>query len=240
MSHFTVAVFTKDPEQVESLLAPYDEGLHVAPYIKYTRQQAIEYVRSNFESMKDASDDECYEWLAEDFRGDGMIDTFGNLLSAYNPNSKWDWWTEGGRWDDYLKLLDGSRSNSALCSEVDFSYNKHVYDDAIRFWEEYVEGNIGDVDKHQDEDFDFRRMYKPEYYIDRFKTKEAYAIDLASVKTYAFVDATGVWHQTGEMGWWGIDNATNESRSTYNELFDQYVEYAKQNNLYITVVDCHI
>ena len=32
----------------------------------------------------------------------------GKYETTYNPNSKWDWWEIGGRWDG--KLMDGSRS----------------------------------------------------------------------------------------------------------------------------------
>lgn len=42
MSHFITLVFTKENGRtVEELLAPYDENIVYAPYVLYTREQAI-------------------------------------------------------------------------------------------------------------------------------------------------------------------------------------------------------
>ena len=132
MSHFTVLVFTKeDGKTVDELLAPYDEHIEYAPYVKYTKQQAIDHVRKEIEDFKHGlyaeylkdpvayeknchssahfdymknifpqklewTDEECYEDLRKYYEDD-MVDANGNLLSTYNPNSKWDWYSVGGR-----------------------------------------------------------------------------------------------------------------------------------------------
>lgn len=44
----------------------------------------------------------------------------GDLLSTYNPNSKWDWYSVGGRWNKYIKTLDGEQVNEAYVNEVDW------------------------------------------------------------------------------------------------------------------------
>lgn len=41
MSHFTVAVITANKNKIEKMLAPYDEGLEVAPYIDETKEELI-------------------------------------------------------------------------------------------------------------------------------------------------------------------------------------------------------
>lgn len=41
MSHFTVAVITANKNKIERMLAPYDEGLEVAPYIDKTKEELI-------------------------------------------------------------------------------------------------------------------------------------------------------------------------------------------------------
>jgi hypothetical protein len=41
MSHFTVAVFSKEGQTIESLLAPFDENITVERYVKYTKEQLI-------------------------------------------------------------------------------------------------------------------------------------------------------------------------------------------------------
>lgn len=45
MSHFTVAVITAKKEKLEEMLAPYDEGLEVEPYIERTKKEIIEKAR---------------------------------------------------------------------------------------------------------------------------------------------------------------------------------------------------
>jgi hypothetical protein len=42
------------------------------------------------------------------------------------------------------------------------------------------------------------------------------------------------------MGWWGLDDATAESREKFLESFEAFLEEAKAQNLLITIVDCHI
>ena len=85
MSHFTVAVFHRPDQTIEELLAPYDESLRVEKYINFTRKEAIDYVRANHRHMADASDDECWHYMADD-AGEGMVDEEGNIYSTYNIN----------------------------------------------------------------------------------------------------------------------------------------------------------
>ena len=50
MSHFITLVFTKENGRtVEELLAPYDENIVYAPYVLYTREQAIAKIRKEIE-----------------------------------------------------------------------------------------------------------------------------------------------------------------------------------------------
>ena len=53
MSHFITLVFTKENGRtVEELLAPYDENIVYAPYVQYTREQAIAKIRKEIEDYK--------------------------------------------------------------------------------------------------------------------------------------------------------------------------------------------
>ena len=45
MSDFTVAVITAKKEKLEEMLAPYDEGLEVEPYIERTKKEIIKKAR---------------------------------------------------------------------------------------------------------------------------------------------------------------------------------------------------
>ena len=47
MSHYTVLVVTKDGDY-ESALAPFDENLEVAPYVRETKEELIEKEKERF------------------------------------------------------------------------------------------------------------------------------------------------------------------------------------------------
>lgn len=215
MSHFITLVFTKENGRtVEELLAPYDENIVYAPYVLYTREQAIAKIRKEIEDYKNGfyaeylsnpkkyeeshsnvehinylknkfpkklewTDDECYEDMKGRFDED-MIKLNGDLLSTYNPNSKWDWYTIGGRWNNYLKTLSGKTTNEDYVSKID--------------WEDIL--------------------------------------------PFAFVTPIGEWHERGKMGWWACvfnEKATDNWKSEFKEFLDNLDE-----DTIVTVVDCHI
>lgn len=226
MSHFTVYVFSKDNgNDIEDLLAPYDENIEMSPYVKYTKTQAIAKARKDIEDYKNSlyaefladpeaykkkardrndnerynahidylenefpkrlewTDDECYEEEAYWFREDGMIDDDGNLLSTYNPKSKWDWYAIGGRWSGGLVMKDGKEVDDALVSKID--------------WD---------------------------------KTEIP----------FAFVTPDGEWHERGEMGWWCCVSNEKEIVDWEEEFRAAVKELSEDKDIYVTLVDCHI
>lgn len=213
MSHFTVAVFHREDQDIEELLAPYDENIEYEPYIKYTKEEAIQSVRKDIEEYKNTryakyladpeeyekdsnpdhvrylrevfpkklnwSDEECYEYLAQ-YYNDDMKDKEGNLYSTYNPDSKWDWYTVGGRWNGELTNKDGMQTNEDYVSELVFP-----------------------------EDF----------------------------STFAVVLPDGSWHEAGEMGWWCM--VANEKDDWYDTYKEKFLDAADPDWI-LTMVDCHI
>ena len=53
MSHFSVAVIHKADQDIEELLAPYDENLEVEPYIGRTVQEMINDAKKRVEHAKE-------------------------------------------------------------------------------------------------------------------------------------------------------------------------------------------
>ena len=120
MSHYTVAVVTQEypkDEVLEDILAPYSEHLIVAPYVCQTKAEIIKEAKEIAESIKKRiaegeeftnksvgkyinakTDEDFYNASYSNFC---KYDEEGNELSTYNPNSKWDWWVVGGRWDGH-------------------------------------------------------------------------------------------------------------------------------------------
>lgn len=228
MSHFVVYVFTnKNSKSIEDIMEPFYEGLPTAPYIKYTRKQAIDKARKDLDDYKSSptyleylanpdaylekhannpghceyiknfedyynniTEDELYESIATYYRAnkddpetEDMIDDKGNLLSTYNPNAKWDWWTEDGRWPEALGLPPKSKHEYPIkLSELDF---------------------------------------------DKIETP------------FAFIDTHGIWHETGKMGWWGMVIDSKET-DDWNKEFRDYLNSVNPETTFITNIDCHI
>ena len=61
MSHYKVLVIHNENQNIEELLAPYDENLKVEPYLKYKHNDAIEMIKEKYvpfnDFLKDYSDD---------------------------------------------------------------------------------------------------------------------------------------------------------------------------------------
>ena len=213
MSHFIGLCFG---EYWESDLDHYCEGLEVEPYIKYTKQEAIEKAkRSQEANYNDAikcvnldsvrpeslkyynsviakgmciSDEDAWEIVKS---WGYTIDEEDNLLTTYNPDSKWDWYEVGGRWSGFLVLKEKDEegdiieTNQALFSEIDWDYM-------------------------------LNHRYPP----------------------FCFVDAGGCWNEKGKMGWWGI--AFDEKPdTTWEDTFKEYLKTVEDDCL-VTVVDFHI
>ena len=175
MSHYSVLVLTDENTCVEELLAPFDESIKVAPYVKYTKEELIEKEKKEIKEYKNGryaeflKDPDGYKernkhnpghlnYIEYEFRkklywtnariykeairyyDPEDITEDGSVLSTYNPNSKWDWYVEGGRFSGLLKLktpdeYDSVCADSAYAEEVDFTPDKEAYDSDIRFWE---------------------------------------------------------------------------------------------------------
>ena len=202
----------------------------VEKYVRYTRQQAIDYVRNHYKKFSDRSDDECWHYLADD---EDMLDAEGNIYSTQNPQSKWDWYVVGGRWSDSLKV-GTERLDSAKIKDIDFSDDMDVYEEALRFWDSCVD--------HKEASDGKRRisLYTEDYYREYYGNRETYAHQQAQFSTYAVITPDGIWHAPGEMGWFGV---SSEDKEEFRDWYDHYKERfidASDGEWTLTVVDCHI
>ena len=229
MSHYAVAVFHRKDQEIEELLAPYDEKIDVEPYIWKTRREAIDYARKYYKSAMDETDDECWEMMAEGRE----TDESGNIYSTYNPKSKWDWWTEGGRYSGCL-TINGQEVDSGRVGDIDFGVDDDEYRYALDFWDSFVEKTKTDTND------EYHPMWKPEYYKERYKTRENYAKIQSQFLTYAVVTPDGEWHAPGKMGWFACSSESDEEWLDWCEHYKERFIDAANPDWYLTVVDCHI
>lgn len=103
MSHFAVMVIGSD---VEEQLAPYDENIEVPEYrsgdvTEEDKQEMLKYYNSSrTDEKKYTSFEECYAVHGEDWNGNKWRKDDNGVwacYSTYNPKSKWDWYSVGGR-----------------------------------------------------------------------------------------------------------------------------------------------
>lgn len=136
-------------------LEQYAEDLEVEAYVERTKEEAINDVQRNqrkryLEAVKALQIDnlnsqsmEFYQKIVdqgptiskedawEEVLSWGYeLDEDENLLSTYNPNSKWDWYCVGGRWSGFLVLKERAEDggirevNEAYFSDIDWDYMK--------------------------------------------------------------------------------------------------------------------
>ena len=127
MSHFTVLIIGNEPE---SQLEPFDEQLEIPEFCKgevseEDKTRMVEYYNENDKNPDNLGFDELYTLYGEDWDGGNLkknpVTGVWEEWSAYNPNSKWDWYQLGGRWSGMLKLkegADGEVGEPSFISEV--------------------------------------------------------------------------------------------------------------------------
>lgn len=107
MSHYTVMVIGPETDQeLEEALAPFDENIEVEPYRDYNV-----WIPDDLKTKepKEIAKELKERWGGdEDYRYDPDKDAV-YIMSTYNPESKWDWWTLGGRWHGLLPLVNGAK-----------------------------------------------------------------------------------------------------------------------------------
>lgn len=144
-----------------------------------------------------------------------------------NPNKKWDWWEEGGRYKNRILTLDGIRCNSAKVSEIDFlKMRAENLKDAISTW-----------DEAQAEKKDTVWNYMM-YGISADETKESYLKKHDVCFSAYAVLKDGKWFEKGEMGWFGISTNEVSGEEWLVKLNELLADLPPDTRL--TFVDCHI
>ena len=140
MSHFCGIVFGHE-NNLDEVLAPFDENEQVDEYVYMTADKALEWAKQRAADLKERCSDpenpnsyksetlQEYNNLEseEDLKNYiqnywETLDDEGNVLSTYNPNSKWDWWVIGGRWSNELLHKGENLEDQAPiqeCTQID-------------------------------------------------------------------------------------------------------------------------
>lgn len=139
------------------------------------------------------------------------------IIKRTNPNSKWDWYSVGGRWRNYFAVDQGNPAEfqfEAKRIEI-VEENKVESDNLIKLLES------GKINPEQ-----FKNS------LSNFNPWKGL--------TWAFIDENGNWNERGKMGWWAL--SANENANEYdgeNGAWWSWVRQLSQTNQ-IYLVDCHI
>ena len=258
MSHFTVGVIVRKPEDLSAALAPYceqDEDYMIRE-VEWTKQEYIEHYRQ-YNRDTELSDEEIWTLGQEEYcdRHDDE-----NIYCYYNPDARWDWWVIGGRWRYGLKVLkntehikdkdffsgeprkqrgryrwcDGAQIKNILWDDMNRVSQKDI-EKRARFWDVVVEG----AEPKEGEDFGF--SFSADYYRNKYGTKENYIMKEGLFYTHDVLDGiTNEWHTMGTMGWFGCDDVTRNSFEDYVSHFYEIIQNPEYQDYWFIMVDCHI
>ena len=264
MSHYTVAVISRTgtEDEVEELLAPFDENMEVEKYVARTREEIIKEGKENKEgwieklSQEDITKEKLLEVLTspaydrarrllasetdQDFyEAEAWPDNVGpdgNEYSTYNPDSKWDWWDIGGRWSGELRDYDGGEHNVLRIANWDYNYiDPEEVTDRMRFWDITVEG----AEPTEEEKEKYWSLYKPEYYIEKYGNKSNFVKSGLTFSTWAVLTPDGEWLEPGAMGWFGCSTADPKDEAKWERDYTSLID-TFDKDYYVTLVDCHI
>ena len=264
MSHYTVAVITRTgtEEEIEELLAPFDENIEVEKYISRTYEQIVEAGKERKEKWirqiqtGDISKEQLIEYLThpsyqwrrvllaaetdEDFYKaeayEEEVGPDGNEWTTYNPNSKWDWYTIGGRWSNSLRDYNGDYYNTLKIAYWDYNYmSPTAIERYSRIWDVIVEG----AKRTEEEEKEWWGLYNSDYYREKYGNKSEYIKTMLTFSTYAVLTADGEWLAPGKMGMFGLSLAEPEDECEWEKNFTKLID-TFDKNMYITIVDCHI
>lgn len=159
--------------------------------------------------------DNQYEEHGEDWNDSRWKKNDNGVLeewSTYNPDSKYDWYSLGGRWGKSIKTKSGEFVDECFLDEIDWSPFKP---------EDYEEEAKKDWSGKE---------YHP------LKENVQYHYTENDVPFCLIID--GVWYERGKMGWWACVSDEKE-KGDWNEEFMKLIKALPEKSI-VANYDFHI
>lgn len=218
------------------------------PQIPWPRSVAID---DGIDPNDDRAVAACYNGKYDDSEDRYDVDDTGLYsMSTYNPKSRWDWWSLGGRWTGFYLakndmqgrawvgspglMTEHARSGQYDCiSRGDVNTERMMLvhlDDYRQQWHKLQ-------DPTNKEPVFYGGLARPdetlEEYVERRLTEYR-----KPWYTFAIL-AEGVWKEPGRMGWWGVDSSTSDTKGDFHRFFDVFWDGMPEQT-YVACVDVHI
>lgn len=165
MSHFTLIVVGATESSLPMALEPFDENADVERYKQYWDSAELEGWETALSKPESEGEPgpmlpalaegerHSLEQIAavynERYRSEdeGVQLDDGGIFewSEYNPQSKWDWYTVGGRWEGFFLLRDGSRADIARKGKIDLEAMRRAQVEAAGRWWDAVDAIVGEL-----------------------------------------------------------------------------------------------
>jgi len=260
VSHFKVLVIGEEPEKQ---LAPYDESISVEPYRDYEKGQPTDHWA--FEKLSEENG------LTADSGWAGFVTAWNVRWGAdeapmcydaesdrayqtttYNPKSKWDWYSLGGRYLGALIVKQGAlaakgrpgtfNNDPRHPGGVDQARVKDIDWSAMRAAQrKLAEDQLATMRQHMDEKFTARNLVwdmSDEDIAATLADPEPW-INIQSAPFTCFaVIKNGEWAEKGRMGWFGM-TADEMTDMQWQQKLSELLANLDGETL-LTVVDCHI
>ena len=158
----------------------------------------------------------------------------GKYKTQDNPNSKWDWYQIGGRWNGSLKKGYEPENDPDNMETCNLCKGTGKRDDSIgrQAREDNPEYTCNGCDGKG------IKAKWPTEWADKGGNIEPVASIPDDFFPYSILTPDGEWMQKGDMGWWGIsknDKGDGEWENICKETFKKY-----SDGYLAVVVDCHI
>ncbi len=101
---------------------------------KTTNESHLKYIRDEVPKMMEWTDDEWHKHAIR-YYDEHELDDDGGYMSTYNPKSKWDWYSIGGRWKGILRIKPGADSGiqgEGSWTNADEDYEATQVDSALK------------------------------------------------------------------------------------------------------------
>lgn len=213
----------KPSKNIKDFLILKDKKVEAAEIIIYDDKENIVLKKIFINDLTQLSignlDDGNYKIVKNELAPEGA------LLSTYNPLSKWDWYSIGGRWSGSIPTKsDVEDCNCCQLKDIIWSVDELMKEEYIKEdYEDYKERAIRN-NFSKNAIFNFKDFV--EYYW--------------KFSSYAVVDEEGNWHEPGQMLYFGMSTATDEERDSWHDnFFDKFIK-GRDPETYVTLIDCHI
>lgn len=186
------------------------------------------------------------------------------LIDRDNPDHKWDWYTEGGRWSDYFipknrnatttkgrkRDIDFARMRSereAVAAGEWDTVNKAIAPHLAGYktWESVLKAHAEDYEaarkeyREQPAVVAFHKNDRDRIFdsVDNYlMPRQQYITNegLRRITSFAFL-RDGKWAEKGRMGWWAC---VSEEKENWGAQFADLLGAVPEDH-FLTIVDCH-